>query len=428
MVRRWCLAISLGLSACAGVGRGSVAPESGESFARRLYAVGEQRFAEGRADQAVALWRHAITQLPQTAQYDELRHELVLRLGYGQLVAYETTGKLAHLYDGARMLERYVAKHEELFGDRRHAKAERDQVYELLGEIELQIAKPSRPPGQTDAAPLVADTSEPPPFDPFLRGIPSQPATLDTSVGEDPQPTPMAQRKAWEAAHPDRSWSRPRADDRGLERVVVVDRRKLARPDINDPVLREALRRWDPFAGAILTAPSIAEIHGPRALVRIGGLARRIDGKGERLAAHGLAAAAIRSARPALRACYDAAFARNPTFVATTEVSFTVEADGSIATPRIVEGSTGDALGDICVLERLAAVKLPATDGREATSVAIPLTFFYEGTRYINEANGAQGANTFHLQYAGGMPTSSNGTADGGPGTGRTRSFRSRQF
>lgn len=427
-MRQWCFAICLGLSACAGSGLRARAPESGESVARRLYAVGEQRFAEGRADQAVALWRHAITQLPQTAQYDELRHKLVLRLGYGQLVAYETTGKLAHLYDGARMLERYLAKHESLFGGRGHAKAERDQVYDLLGEIEIRIAKPPRPAGLADAAPVVADASEPPPFDPFLRGIPSRPKTLDTSVAEDPQPTPMAQRKAWEAAHPDRAWGRPREDDRGLERVVIVDRRKLAQPDIHDPVVREALRRWDPFAGAILTAPSIAQVHGPRALVRIGGLARRTDGQGERLAAHGLAAAAIRSARPALRACYDAAFARNPSFVATTEVSFTVQADGTIAQPRIVEGTTGDSFGDICVLERLAAVKLPAIEGGEATPVSIPLTFFYEGARYLNEANGAQGANTYHLQYAGGMPSASDGTADGGPGGGRSRRFRSRQF
>lgn len=427
-MRQWLLATCVALSACAGsAGRGS-APPSGEPMAQRLYSAGEQRFAQGRADQAVALWRHAITQLPQTDRYDELRHKLVLRLGYGQLVAYHQTGKLAHLYDGARMLERYASKHETLFGTGARAKAQRDEVYALLGELELRIAEPPLPPGRSDAGPIVADATPPPRFDPFMRSIPSSPKVLDTGVGEDPQPTPMAQRKAWEAAHPDRAWGKDQTDDEGLDRVVVVNGRKLALADIEDPELRQSLRRWDPFAGAVLTQPSVAQLHGPRGLVRIGGIARRTDGKGDRLAAHGVAADAIRSARPALRACYDAAFARNPTFVAPTTVAFTVRADGTVADPRIVTGGIGDSFGDICVLERLAAVKLPARSDGQSTAVSIPLMFFYEGARYINEAGGAQGANTFHLSFGGGMPGASNQTADGGPGGGRTKSFRSRQF
>ncbi len=397
-------------------------------MAQRLYSAGEQRFAQGRADQAVALWRHAITQLPQTDRFDELRHKLVLRMGYGQLVAYHQTGKLAHLYDGARMLERYAAKHEALFGSDARAKAQRDQVYELLGELELRISEPPVRPGQADASAVLADDTPPPRFDPFMRSIPSSPKVLDTGVGEDPQPTPMAQRKDWEAKHPDRAWGKAAGDDEGLERVVVVNGRKLALADINDAELRQSLRRWDPFAGSVMTAPGIAQVHGPRGLVRIGGLARRTDGKGDRLAAHGLAADAIRSARPALRACYDAAFARNPTFVAPTTVAFTVRGDGTVADPHIVSGSIGDSFGDICVLERLAAVKLPAREDGQSTAVSIPLTFFYEGARYLNEGTGAQGGNTFHLSFGGGMPQSSSQTADGGPGGGRTKGFRSRQF
>jgi hypothetical protein len=71
----------------------------------RIYTLGEERFAVGRYDDAVALWRHAILELPPTEANDELRHQLVLRLAYGQLMAWARSRDPAYVEDAKLMLE-----------------------------------------------------------------------------------------------------------------------------------------------------------------------------------------------------------------------------------------------------------------------------------------------------------------------------------
>lgn len=355
--------------------------------AQRLYTEGEQRFAAGRADQAVLLWRHAITQLPETSSYDALRHRLLLRLGRGQLVAFQQRGKLAHLYDGKRMLERYLAKHEALFGDGPEARRQRGEVYDLLGDLEASIEAPGkqvlvRGPA-TPAAP--APTSH----EPLGSYAAVAAAPLDRyGLGSTP-PDPAAAR----AAHDGTARGRRRAqrpwyehpDD--MQRVVEVDGRK-PRPSNDDWNLRMRLKLWNPNAGLSLTAPRLTVASPARPLVRIDGLAQIVDGGAGRLEADAQARRFIRAVRPDLRACYGDAYARSAKEVTTATVEFTMRADGSVARPRIVAGDVADAFGDACVLERLAAARIePDTELAEAR-VRVPLMFFYDRTVPFDENTG----------------------------------------
>lgn len=93
--------------------------------ASRIYGMGEQSFKNGRYDEAILLWRHALLQLPEPAAADDLRHKLILRIGYGQLVAHAASGDRTHPANAQQMLLRYAVKHEQLFGDRPGAERQR---------------------------------------------------------------------------------------------------------------------------------------------------------------------------------------------------------------------------------------------------------------------------------------------------------------
>jgi hypothetical protein len=114
--------------------------------ARRLYSIGESELKQGHAVQAVSLWRRAIVLLPTTSDYDTLRHKLVLRLGYGMLLASEQSGEPRFAIDGARLLDRYLVQHEQLFGDGPEAERERGEVYELLYELDSRSEQPRAAP------------------------------------------------------------------------------------------------------------------------------------------------------------------------------------------------------------------------------------------------------------------------------------------
>lgn len=381
MLRFALTATLLSLTAATGCAHRSN-PEHAEPAARRLYTVGEARYAAGYPEQAVTLWRHAITQLPPTKAYDHLRHELVLRLAYGQIAAYHKLGKLAHLYDARRMLERYLVTHEGLFGDEGDAKAERGEVYEILYEVESRIENPpvgGTPAGEGGDAALVAGAG--------LPGAASVASVPAPSVAEEPAAhIPVAPAKKTRR-------SRKKEDAEGSERVVVV--RTKERPSVDDPAMKKRIDAWDPEAGLVLTQPGIEPWLPARAYVRIDGIAQRVDG--ESGGAHAVAQAVIRAVRPALRACYDGAFARAPADFALARFELSVDAEGNVDTPRITGGMVGDPLGDACVLERLGAGKIEDDEPIEPMRVAVRLVFFYDGPVMFNEANGKSVRNDLDL-------------------------------
>jgi len=343
----------------------------------RIYTVGEERYAAGRYEEAVELWRHAILELPPTAANDELRHQLILRLAYGQLMAWSQTGNAAHLDDAKQMLERYLERHEHLFGENERALAERGQVYELLFEVERQLEPPPDEAAEESeeviaeaAASEDAGTSE-------ARGDASRELPVVAAARGD------ADRELADAVAEANAAEKARYADDGERRLIVVPRdRDTASPD----QLRSAFT--NPDAGLLLTAPGYALIHGPRPLLRAG-IARPAEDDvplESRVHARRLGATLVEQARPALAECYDAAFARDPVDVARSTVEVAVDEHGRVHEAAIVEGGLVDLLGDLCLVQQLERTQLAESPG--PGRIRVPLTFFYQGPVLINEGTG----------------------------------------
>ncbi|HWB75436.1 MAG TPA: hypothetical protein VG755_10775 [Nannocystaceae bacterium] len=310
--------------------------------ARRLYSIGEAELKKGHAPQAVSLWRRAIVLLPTIAEYDRLRHKLVLRLGHGMLLASEQTGEPRFAIDGARLLDRYLVQHEQLFGYGPDAERERGEVYELLYELDSKSEEAPAPPVE-----------------------PEPPARVDEGA-------------------PD-----------GMERQVVVpSKRKLGRTSVDDPQTVEKLKSdfTTPWAGLVLTRPDVEIVHAARGLVRVTGLTQaigvRVDG-GEKRALHELARVAVRSVRPELQRCFEAAFARTPTAFVQTHAELAIEPDGSVSSAEIVGAAIIDAAGTRCAAKRLADVQVDEGPA-ERVRLRVPLLFFWQDARYADEASGGR--------------------------------------
>lgn len=340
---------------------------------KRLYTIGEQAMAQGKAVAAVALWRRAILLLPDTAEYDAVRHRLMMRLGYGMMVAYAQTGDRELGTDAVRMLERYADRHTQIFGGDRDKQKERAEIYELLGEAELQLER-----GVVTKAAVEHDA----------------PARIDEGA----------------PANMDRT-------------VVVPSRRKLKRPSVDDPKIRAKLNSWttDPQTGLVLTRPMLAEVHPARGLVRMQGIARAIEGTvgGDRLALHHVARSAFVSVRPALRNCFDQAFARTPTEVVRTEAELVLEPDGSVSGAKIVGAPIADGAGNRCVSETFADARIVAHAPPERVRVRVPLVFFWQPSILIDEANGVTGRDP----ELGNRPRALNHGSEGGMGPIEGRDF-----
>lgn len=374
------LALASGAGCAATQAPAAEAPATSVPTAQRLYAVGEQHFAAGRAAEAVDLWRHAILQLPETSKYDGLRHKLVLRRAYGQLVAHAQTGDRAFLDDGQTMLLRYLERHEAIFGADKRAQTERGEVYEILYEFETRLEQPdaATPPAGSKVA--AASTKWAAPLDERDEAIGDVRANVMQQYRRSPGVAGSSQ--PYSAARDSHRLSRPVRDHE--VRVVHVDTR--GRPSVDDPETRAALRSWATDPQPWLTQPTLVEFLPPRPYVRVGGLAQRVDGDRTRLGGQSIAHQVVRGVRPQLRACYDEAFARRPDEVASATVEFDVQPDGRVVRPRIVGGGVVDPIGDACVLDQLAAARIDPNPDRAAQRVRVPLTFFYDGAVYKDEA------------------------------------------
>lgn len=344
---------SLSLAACAGEAQPTTVPSSAgptsdvvSDASRRMYWLAEDQFAQGNYLGAIQLWRHALLQLPKTASADPVRHALVLRMAYGWLAAAETSGEVAPAVDGVTMLERYLERHEALFGDDGQARAERGQVYELLFELEERVPSQEEEESDTaageEAAPVVEVATAPESTD--------DPASPD--VGRD--------------------------EDVEFVRHVDVRRRKA------DPqVVRDRLESdfSDADAGLTFGSYGLALMQGPRPLLRV--RAAHWDGeRGERPRARGVARALAEQAREELLSCYLHAIGRNGNEPAM--VGLRLEDKGDHLSVVITSGSLLDGWGDVCVAESLAKLDVP-----EALALDTEFLFFVQGAQYAAEWSGA---------------------------------------
>lgn len=314
--------------------------------AARIYMLGEERYAEGRFDEAVALWGHAMLQLPADSSADTVRHKLIERMGYGLLQAHHATGDLSYLVDGQAMCELYIAKHEALFGETEQARAQRGSIYELLYEFD------SRLDGQT----IAAQDEDPP----LAAAGATEP---DTRVADAASPEPPPARREVEEG----------------EDYRIIDVRRIAWAEPDDPRVRD-FHRDARFTGPSTLDHGRDRVHGPRVLVRVGAVPRpkaAADAK-TRAAARRAGMAVVEAARPALERCYEVAMSRDPVIAARVEVSLTVQTDGTVRRPMLVDGVVVDAQGDVCTIAALKEARVESAPLDEAIEVAMPIHFFYQ--------------------------------------------------
>lgn len=374
--RGWFVAGVAALGLVGGCVRGSIASpgtrppsraDRGTPDAAKIYTVGEEHFARGEYEQAVELWRHAIVALPPTQQADSLRHALVLRRAYGQMMAWAQTGNLGYTLDAQQMLERYLVRHEELFGETDAALAERGQVYELLFEVE-RVVEPA-----------------------------DEPADEPAVESDDTQPPADSDSDSAKFAH-------AKDGDDEYHRTIIVK----TRPSVDDPETRERLNNGlshpfvvdsNPFGprNMWLTRAEIRPIHGPRSLLRRAGPARPANPETaaavRRRTTRTLGRRVVAQSRDELKRCYEAAYARHPLDHAHSTVEVHVDAEGQIVDAKIVEGGIIDTLGDLCVVGTLRAAQLdtrpPTTEDGAPAAIVIPLTFFFQEEVLFNEGTGS---------------------------------------
>ncbi|MEM6990381.1 MAG: hypothetical protein AAF721_07790 [Myxococcota bacterium] len=340
------------VSGCAGVR--TTRAERAKATPAEIYRVGEARFAAGAYDEAVQLWRHAVLELPQTSDFDDLRHKLVLRMAYGQLMAWSKSGDDTKLLAAKQMLDRYLVQHETMHaeGDQVVAKRERGEVYELLYQVESRLPEPAPEP-------------EPEPVDPTQRDLAPEP---------EPEPEPEETGETFNGY-----------GDRGRVRKILVRR---DRPSVDDPATRAMLRSnfADPFQRGSVSRAEVAIYHGPRAMVRTG-LMRPAADKADvarRRQARKLGNSVLEAAKPGIRECYEAANARNPGVISNPTVEFTVDEGGVVTEAKVVDGTIADALGELCVLEHLEQTTIDQAVA-SAETIVVPLTMWVHGTVYIYE-------------------------------------------
>ena len=310
------------------------------SRAGELYLTGEALYEAGMFDEAVSLFRHALLMLPATPAYDGLRHELVLRMAYTLLSAHARHSDVADLERANELLERYLARHDALFGERPEFEAERNQIFELLGDVSLALE--SARAHRTHGGP--PDAAEP-----------------DPHTGEVLRAS--------------------------FVRRVEVDTRG---PGVDDPEVRARLRSRFGDATAIprLTKPGLVEITPRRVLVRLRSLPRRTNKQSKHHVRPALSV--VESARPHLERCYAQAYARRPRDVVDVKVEVTVSATGGARRPSIVDGELIDPRGDACVLdaiERAYVSDLPPSS-QHPLRVSLSFRFFWQPPRTVNDATG----------------------------------------
>lgn len=331
-------------------------PSTDVGEAKRLYTLGEGHMGEGRSPEAVSLWRQAIALLPATAEYDVLRHDLVMRLGYGLLAAHHTTKDRRYLVEARRMLLLYVARHEKHVGDHTSAKADRDEVYEQLYEVESRLGESVDEP-TADALPPV-------------------------------DPLPEVRPRATKRVPPNRATTIVTEDGEVYRREVHVDTTRRDRPRVEDRKIRRELAspKTSPETGLWLTRSGFGTeaLSGPRPYVRVYGQARPLVGSFRRRdqpARQALVVATIRSVRDGLLLCYATAYAREPEKnVVLTEIELSIAKDGRVRHARITGAPVVDDRGTRCVARHLVDARAPTTPDR-AHRVRVPVVFFWQSEK-----------------------------------------------
>jgi hypothetical protein len=141
--------------------------ESDLAAAEDLYDRGSVSYSNLEYDTAIELWNEAIAKLPEGPESAVIRNTLVYNIARAQIAAYELDGDLVRLKKAKRLLERYVADYEAMFGeeadDAELAKVREQlvEVEELITEAETEPEPEPEPSPEPEPEPESQPSSEP---------------------------------------------------------------------------------------------------------------------------------------------------------------------------------------------------------------------------------------------------------------------------
>lgn len=330
--------------------------------AQTYYLAGEAAYAKQNFARAAALWKRAVVELPPRPGYDDLRHKLMLRAGHGQLMAYASSQQPIYLEEGVAMLEAYAAKHEALMGDGEQARRERENVYELIGEMEVAREDHGE---KTQAVAAAVETA---------------PANVEVVQVEVASADPKAPR---DGITLDVHEGEVLDHEQGMSRDIRVrGRGRLA--DINDPETRAKLRSdfVEANTGPVLTRAGVIQFE-PRGLVRL--LSRPVPSMGPADREHAvIGREALAAARPGLEACYEQFIAAAGPEVAMA-FTIVVQDQGVLIDADVSSGTLGSPEADVCALEAWKEVHLFDRSGG-LYSIEVPVLFFLHTPKPMLEA------------------------------------------
>lgn len=301
------------------------------------YHLAVVSFDQGRYDDAAAQFAAVLLRVPQDPSGDHLRHLLVQHIGWSLLGAYDMSGDLSKLDSGEAILERYLVKHEQLLPK---FTAEREDIYELIGEYSLRRDGGTPPNANAQLRALVRETE---------RSI-ERPTSSKRKSNED--------RKV---------------------RIIEVDTIRWA--TLDDPKIQRFLR--DPrYAGSSLFE-NLGDPYNPvRVLVR-GWVTKAKQSGGKRAARR--AYTMLRAARPTLARCYEEALGRGADILERVDLDLRWDASG-LDGVSITAPPSFDTQASRCVVEGLRdAIPVDASatqDDRGNARAKLHLSFFVQPERW----------------------------------------------
>jgi tetratricopeptide (TPR) repeat protein len=120
---------------------GPAAEQADLKEAERLYKQGKTKFETADYEEALALWKQAYALLPESADTQVIRNALVYNISEAQVKAYEINRNVTHLRKAKLLLDDYLARHRQLYGDDENAVKERSDARDRLREVERMIAE-----------------------------------------------------------------------------------------------------------------------------------------------------------------------------------------------------------------------------------------------------------------------------------------------
>lgn len=306
---------------------GSLAAETRELALR--YQLALQAFNHGAYEDAASLFSQVLLEVPQDSSGDGLRHLLIQHIGWSLLGAYDMHGAPESLDAGEQMLERYLVKHEELLPD---AVAEREAIYELLGEYQIR-----------------RDGQSPPSAHDRLEALVEQ-----TKTGFEEQ-LAAGQRKVF---------------DDGPVRVIEVD--KINWATLDDPQVWQFFAHDASRLGA-WNFDYAADLYNPtRVLVRGWVHHAGLDPTGRKQSY-----ALVRAARPELERCYEQALVDGAELVERVDLDIA----GQAGAPAEVDLDDAHDLGPgatSCVRSAMRSAAARVGAQAEAYEAKLSLTFFVQ--------------------------------------------------